>query len=553
MLFTKFNSRILLVLVSLLFLSAQRSDATEIIPIVECVANNGNGTYTAYWGYDSHYGSDKYIQAGKNTGTTDWNFFQPDPLVRPGQVSTFLNGRQYFVFSTIFSTSDTWTIRVLTYTLSATANANSPSCPTPTPTNTATKTATPTKTATATPTNTPSCISTNTPTSTPTKTPTSTNTPTRTPTSTPTNTATNTPTRTATNTATVTNTATATSTSTSTPTNTVTFTPTDTPTDTPTSTPTNTPTNTPTDTPTSSPTATDTPAETATATQTPTPTETPQQPLCAANGPYNAGDCAADPASLILSPNGSQPNGTYQWTTDCPNGTITFPNGQPVLTFTTYSNQNVPVSCHVFLIVTDSETQLQSQCTGVVNVGPCALDCFGSRVVPNSSIATFDRCGKCNGDGTSCVKCVESDQSALLLRLDGNARAQLAQVRRAVRLLLQNTKGNRGVQRFADEQLTSARKLFDLQWTSFWSKLPLVSKECEASPFCTTQSNVELLKSFSINSSEFDNIVKRVVRRLRAETKKTSIGANLLKSSSKELKSAVSQINSFPATTSQCG
>ena len=202
--------------------------------------------------------------------------------------------------------------------------------------------------------------------------------------------------------------------------------------------------------------------------------------------------------------------------------------------------------------MTDPESQQQSQCSGVVNVGACALDCLGNRVVPNSTVATFDRCGKCNGDGMSCINCIESDQSGLLVTLDGSAHAQLAQVRKAVRLLLQNTKGNRGVLRFADQQLTSARKLFDLQWTSFWSKLPLVSKQCDASPFCTTVSNVDLLKSFSVNSTEFDNIVKRVVRRLRAETKNKSIGASLLKSSNKELKSAVSEINSFPATTSQC-
>ena len=211
------------------------------------------------------------------------------------------------------------------------------------------------------------------------------------------------------------------------------------------------------------------------------------------------------------------------------------------------------MSCNIFLTVIDSETQQQSQCSGVVNVGPCALDCLGKRVSPNSNnIATFDRCGQCNGDGMSCINCVESDQSALLVTLDGRARSQLAQVRKAARLLTQSTKGNRGAKSFADQQLIAARKLFNLQWTSFWSQLPVTSKVCAASPFCTDTSNVDTLKSYAVNSTEFDNIVKRLVKRLRAETKNKTIGANLLKSSGKELASAVSEINSFPSTNSVC-
>ncbi len=156
-----------------ILLGAATSYATEIIPLVDCVQPNGDGTYTAVWGYTSHYDpggvqQDKTITAGRNSsnGTTDWNYFNPNPLARTGQVSTFHYGTFHNQFTTTFTTNDNWTIRVLTYTNSATANSNSPRCPTPTPTSTPTKTATPTNTST------PTATYTSTPTFTPTLTPT---------------------------------------------------------------------------------------------------------------------------------------------------------------------------------------------------------------------------------------------------------------------------------------------------------------------------------------------------------------------------------------------
>lgn len=213
----------------------------------------------------------------------------------------------------------------------------------------------------------------------------------------------------------------------------------------------------------------------------------------------------------------------------------------------------MPVSCNVFLTVTDPQTQAQSQCGGVVNTGACALDCFGNRVSPSSVIATFDRCGVCNGNGQSCINCTEADQSERLVALDGNARAQLAVVRKAAKLLTTSAKGNKSAQNFAQQQLTIANKLFEVQWTSFWAKLPVVSKTCEANSFCTTVSNADVLKSLSVNTTEFDNIVKRLIRKLRSVTKSKTIGASVLKSSTKELKTGISQINAYPSSNSVCG
>lgn len=571
------------------------ANATDIIPKLECVTENANGTFTAYWGYDSRAGQVVTITPGDNAGNNQ-NFFTPDPLARPGQVSTFQTGRVYNQFSTIFSSSgsDKWTIKYIGYLRTATADCNSPRCPTPTPTKTPTKTATatptktptktPTLTATATATHTPTSTITNTPTPTATKTstptPTSTNTSTSTPTKTatatptktytPTSTATNTPTLTNTPTATATNTATATATNTPTPTNThtptatatststatATQTATATPTNTPTATSTNTPTPTNTETPTSTPTPSPTPTATETPTATPTPTSTPTPPQrpCNANGPYQLGECANMNGSVWLDSTGSYQFGDLQWTTDCPNGLIDTSSGSPVLNFTTYTSQNIPVSCNVFLSVFDPQYGTTSQCSGVVNVGPCILDCQGNRVPPSSSqnAATFDRCGVCAGNGMSCINCKSEDQNARLLDLDGSATRQLAQVSKASHLLNKKAQGNASAKRYASAQLSSAKKLFNKQWTSLWANFPATTTACDASPFCTSISNSEPIEFYTANANEFHKITTRVINRLRKVTKDKSIGSSILKKSSKELKNSINGINSFPASSTAC-
>jgi hypothetical protein len=67
------------------FLIAASASATQISPVVECVANNGNGTYTAIWGYDSHYdpngvGVSKTVLPAKALATSKTTSFQTQKL-----------------------------------------------------------------------------------------------------------------------------------------------------------------------------------------------------------------------------------------------------------------------------------------------------------------------------------------------------------------------------------------------------------------------------------------------------------------------------------------
>ena len=221
-------------------IAASASAARAVSPVLNCVDDNLNGTYTAHFGYNNTNTMTVTIAVGSN------NKFIPDPQNR-GQPSTFSPGLQNFVFSVVWDGSSlAWFLDSHTVT----ASTSSTRCATPTAT--ATATATPTSSATATAT--ASVTATVTATASVTATPTDTNTPQ------------------ATSTATATLPATATATATAVATNTDTATPL--PTSTPTATDTAAATATATETATSTPTDTDTPAATATNTDTATPAAT---------------------------------------------------------------------------------------------------------------------------------------------------------------------------------------------------------------------------------------------------------------------------------------
>jgi len=87
-------------------------------PVLECVRNNGDGTYTAYFGYKNENTVSVYIPAGSK------NKFTPTPQDR-GQTKVFLPGRKYKVFTVNFNGSNlVWTLNGRT----STASSNSAPC-----------------------------------------------------------------------------------------------------------------------------------------------------------------------------------------------------------------------------------------------------------------------------------------------------------------------------------------------------------------------------------------------------------------------------------------
>ncbi|MEP0860550.1 MAG: HEAT repeat domain-containing protein [Ignavibacterium sp.] len=87
-------------------------------PVLECVRNNGDGTYTAYFGYKNDNTVSVYIPVGSK------NKFTPTPQDR-GQTRVFLPGRKYKVFTVNFNGSNlVWTLNGRT----STASSNTAPC-----------------------------------------------------------------------------------------------------------------------------------------------------------------------------------------------------------------------------------------------------------------------------------------------------------------------------------------------------------------------------------------------------------------------------------------
>jgi hypothetical protein len=96
-----------------------------VIPILECVTDNGDGSYTAYFGYENENAYNVTIPVGPD------NMFTPSPQDR-GQPSLFESGitPEYpdTAFSVDFDASSlTWTLDGQT----STASSSSPQCPEP--------------------------------------------------------------------------------------------------------------------------------------------------------------------------------------------------------------------------------------------------------------------------------------------------------------------------------------------------------------------------------------------------------------------------------------
>ncbi|AFH50351.1 Alpha beta-propellor repeat-containing integrin [Ignavibacterium album JCM 16511] len=87
-------------------------------PVLECVRNNGDGTYTAYFGYKNDNTVSVYIPLGSKSK------FTPTPQDR-GQTRVFLPGRHNRVFTVSFNGSNlVWTLNGRT----STASSNSAPC-----------------------------------------------------------------------------------------------------------------------------------------------------------------------------------------------------------------------------------------------------------------------------------------------------------------------------------------------------------------------------------------------------------------------------------------
>lgn len=144
----------------------------------------------------------------------------------------------------------------------------------------------------------------------------------------------------------------------------------------------------------------------------------------------------------------------------------------------------------------------------------CSTDCLGN---PNGN-AVIDRCGVCDGDGTSCLGCSDSDITTAQITLDSNALVQASLVNEALYRLRRVRKPTRALSRYIKATRTEAERLYNESWLSIWS-VPSVITQCTNSQFCVTISSLPLLDPFLTNTTALRDLTLDVTKRIRRNAK----------------------------------
>jgi hypothetical protein len=323
-------------------------------------------------------------------------------------------------------------------------------------------------------------------------------------------------------------------------------------------------------------------AQSATASEHSKPCNPNTAPVCNAGGPY-AKACQGTETKITLDGSASQdPEGktlTYKWSSSCSNIKIdNATSAAPIVTLTG-PGLGEPAQCSVSLTVNDGVKS--SSCEAPVEVPACSNDCnnkpggsaqvdicgvcggdgtscLGCDGVPNSGAAldkcgvcggnnscvgcdgvpnsgkVNDACGVCGGDGQTCVQCTESDIMQTLFAMDSNAKKQEANALQILRRLSRQAKDQKTKQ-LAEQGKIEASKLNSVNWQLTWS-LPQVIKTCPESSACSTSDNSITISSYNTNAASFRDLSQQALRELarvlggslRPDDKKLGVSADRL-------------------------
>ena len=136
-------------------------------------------------------------------------------------------------------------------------------------------------------------------------------------------------------------------------------------------------------------------------------------------------------------------------------------------------------------------------------------DCKGDL----NGTATTDECGVCDGDGTACRTCEESDLNELLTSLDGGAKKQEKLVRQALKRLKAVNKSQK-TRRYIQKTRKATHELQLRNWTLSWT-VPVINTQCNTTTKCIVTSNESIVSEYKTNSETLRSIGIKVMRKVK--------------------------------------
>lgn len=165
----------------------------------------------------------------------------------------------------------------------------------------------------------------------------------------------------------------------------------------------------------------------------------------------------------------------------------------------------------------------------------------------------LDRCGVCNGDGTSCLGCEGVDYTATLATLDTGAKKQEWIVKRATTFLKRVSSDSETLE-YIERTRKHAHELQIRNWTITWQH-PQVMKNCTNTLFCASFDHSFIIAEYRIHSEELRKLAHQVIKKVAAARGGT-LNKNekaLLKQADEQHRFNMELADTVPQTTSDCG
>ncbi len=325
-------------------------------------------------------------------------------------------------------------------------------------------------------------------------------------------------------------------------------------------------------------------------------------PVCSAGVGTYALSCQGSMTVAALDGSGSSdPEGkplTYAWTTSCVDALIDQPSKVSPSIAIPAASSGAARACSVNLVVNDGIKS--SSCSQSLTVTSCATDCNntpggaaikdvcgvcggngstcldcagvpnGGKVIdkcgvcggnnacldcagiPNGS-AKPDKCGVCNGDGKTCNECTDGgDNTGDLGDLD-IALKQLERLVQHAGKRLTNSSKAKSDKTLVANTLLEANKLYTAGWIEIW-KIPQRTLTCTNTTICSLSDNSTTIASINSSASQLQTLTQRLLRRLKTLRggKLTQNDVKLSNATDKLVKRMTEVSSSIPRFNSQC-